>query len=114
MRTILYRLKTSFTFDKFPYLSVFSNIFLGYGLGRILMTASDDLGENLWIKAFIIVGTCLFFNYLSCLRKAAKGVTRTTRGKIRPFLREAFLCAGLNGFVLILTLGLFFFKSLYL
>jgi hypothetical protein len=114
MQKILSVIRANITPDRFPYLTVFSNIFLGFAFGRILVMSADKLAESISIKVFLIIGTCLFFNYLLCTRKAAKGIICNPCGKIRPLLKELCLCAALNGFMLLLSLSLFFFKSLYL
>ena len=97
--------------DRVPYLTILSNVFLGFALGRIVMTPAEELIESVPIKVLLIVGTCLLFNYLLCVRKATKGITCCASGKIRPFLKELFICAAVNAFILFLSLGLFFFKS---
>jgi len=97
--------------DRVPYLTILSNVFLGFALGRIVMMPGEELIESVSIKIFLIIGTCLFFSYLLSTRKASKGITCSPSGKIRPFLRELFLCAAVNAFILLLSLGLFFFKS---
>lgn len=112
MQKILFALRTNLTFEKFPYLTILSNVFLGFALGRILILSGDEMAGNVWIKIFLIIGTCLFSNYLLCVRKAASGITRTISGKLRPFLKEAVLCAVLNGCILFLSISLFFFKTL--
>jgi hypothetical protein len=114
MQKIISLIRSHITSDRFPYLTMFSNIFLGFAFGRILVLSADKLAESILIKVFLIIGTCLFFNYLLCTRKAAKGITCTPCGKIRPLLKELRLCAALNGFMLLLSLSFFFFKSLYL
>ncbi len=100
--------------DRVPYLTILSNIFLGFAFGRIIMTPAEELIESIPIKVFLIIGTCLLFNYLLCVRKAAKGITCCASGKIRPLLRELFICAAVNGFIFLLSLSVFFFKSRYL
>jgi hypothetical protein len=114
MQRIFSYLHWKFTINKFPYLTILSNIFLGFAFGRILVTPGDDLSENTFVKAFLVIGACLFFNYLGCIRKAWKGIIRDIHGRLRPFLREALFCAALNGFILIFSLSLFFLKSRYL
>ncbi len=111
MQTILYSLKKTLTFNNFPYLTILANVFLGYALGRIFMTPAEELGASLMTKVSLIIGTCLFANYLYCLRQASAGIIRNTRGKLRPFLREGLLCAALNAFIFVLSLTLFFVKS---
>ncbi len=111
---ILPFIRPEITPDRFPYLTILSNVFLGFAFGRIVMMPAADLIESVSVKIFLIVGTCLFFNYLLCARKAAKGINRTPGGKIRPFLREVLLCAAVNAFIFVLATSLFFFKSLYL
>ncbi len=111
MRTVIAFLSVYFSFEKFPYLTVISNAFLGYALGSILITPGNEMTESVVIKGLLIVGTCFFANYLVCLRKAASGITRSIKGKIRPFLKEAFLCAALNAAVLFISLSLFFLKA---
>ncbi len=112
MQRMLFALRTNMTFEKFPYLTILSNIFLGLALGRILILSGDEMAGNIWIKIFLIIGACLFSNYLLCVRKAASGITRTISGKLRPFLKEAVVCAILNGCILFLSMSLFFFKTL--
>jgi hypothetical protein len=111
MQNIIYSLKRTLSFDNFPLLTVLANVFLGFALGKILVTPGDGLGGNLLIKVFLIVGTCLFANYLVCLRKAFTGINRTTNGKLRPLLRDALHCAILNGCIFLLCVSLFFIKS---
>jgi hypothetical protein len=111
MKNIIDSLKKNLTFNNFPYLTILANVFLGYALGRIFMTPGGELGESMLTKAFLIIGTCFFFNYLLCLRKAFLGIIRNANGKLRPFLREAMLCAGLNAFIFVLSITLFFVKS---
>ena len=111
---ILSFIRPEITPDRFPYLTILSNVFLGFAFGRIVMMSAEELIESVSIRVFLIIGTCLFFNYLLCARKAAKGVTCSPSGKIRPFLREVLLCAAMNAFILLLSLSLFFFKSRYL
>jgi hypothetical protein len=110
MQTTISFLRINFPFGKFPYLTILSNTFLGYALGSILITPGDEMTESIVIKVLLILGTCFFANYLVCLRKAASGITRSIRGKLRPFLKEALLCAALNAAVLLLSITLFFFK----
>ncbi len=112
MQRIFYSLAGTLSINKFPLLTVLANIFLGYALGKILMTPGSELGGNILIKAFLVIGTCLFANYLMCLRKAFKGITRNIDGKLRPFLREALLCAALNGLVFLLSIASFFIKPM--
>jgi hypothetical protein len=100
--------------DRFPYLTILSNVFLGFAFGRIVVMPAEELIESVSIKVLLIIGTCLFFNYVLCVRKAAKGITCSPSGKIRPFLREVLLCAATNAFIFLLSLSLFFFKSRYL
>ncbi len=111
MRTILSSMKSNLSFEKFPYLTILSNVFLGYALGSMLITPGDEITKSLVIKVLLIIGTCFFANYLMCLRKAARGITRSIQGKLRPFLKEAFLCAALNAAVLFVSLTLFILKS---
>lgn len=111
MHDIIYSLKATLSFNNFPVLTIMANVFWGYALGKILVTPGNELGGSLLIKVFLIIGTCLFANYLFCLRKAFKGIKRNTKGKLRPFLREAASCAFLNAFILVLSLTLFFIKS---
>jgi hypothetical protein len=111
MRAIISFLRMPFSFEKFPYLTILSNSFLGYALGSILITPGEEVTQSVVIKVLLIVGTCFFANYLVCLRKAASGITRSIKGKLRPFLKEAFLCAALNAAVLLISLSLFFLKS---
>ncbi len=67
------------------------------------------------VKTLLIIGTCLFANYLMCLRKAFKGINRNpNNGKLRPFLREAALCAILNACIFIFSTMLFFIKPYFL
>ena len=114
MQKVILLIKANITPDRFPYLTLFSNIFLGFAFGRIIVTPAEELTESILIKGFLIIGTCLFFNYLLYTWRTAKGITRSPGGKIRPLLRELCLCAAINGFMLFFSLGLFFFKSLYL
>ena len=114
MHDIIYSLKATLSFNNFPVLTIMANVFWGYALGKILVTPGNELGGSILIKVFLIIGTCLFFNYLLYTRKAAKGITCNPCGKIRPLLKELCLCAALNGFMLLLSLSFFFFKSLYL
>ncbi len=114
MRKVVFFLKSNFTFERYPYLTVLSNVFLGYSFGRIVITPGDELSNSLLIKVLLILGTGLFFKYLFCLRRAFTGVTRTIDRKIRPLLREALLCAGLNALIFLIALSFFFYKSLYL
>ena len=111
-RKIISLTKPKITPDRFPYLTIASNVFLGFAFGRIMVMPAEELAESISIKVFLIIGTCLFFNYLLCTRKAAKGVTCTCSGKIRPFLGQLLLFAAINAFMLLLSLGLFFLKSL--
>jgi hypothetical protein len=111
MQKLFSLVRTNFTSDKYPYLTIISNIFFGLGVGRIIALPADELSDNLPVKILLIVGTCLFFNYITWLRKASKGVRRTTSGRFRPLLREAMLCAALNAFVLLSSLSLFFLKA---
>jgi hypothetical protein len=111
MKYIIYSLKKNLTFDNFPYLTILANLFLGYALGRIFMTPGGELGESLLTKVFLVIGTCFFFNYLLCLRKAFTGIIRNANGRLRPFLRDAVACAGLNALIFVLATTLFFLKS---
>ncbi len=99
---------------RFPYLTILSNIFLGFAFGRIIIMPAEELTEDVFIKVLLIIGTCLFFNYLLCVRQTAKGVACGLNGKIRPFLKEVLLCAAMNAFIFLLSLSFFFFKSQYL
>ena len=108
---ILSFIRPEVTPDRFPYLTILSNVFLGFAFGRIVTMPAGELIESVSVKVFLIIGTCLFFNYLLCARKAVKGITRSPGGKIRPFLREVLLCAAVNAFIFLLSLSLFFFKS---
>jgi hypothetical protein len=110
MQSIIYSLKATLTFNKFPLLTILTNIFLGYAFGKILATPGNELGGSILIQAFLIIGTCLFANYLLCLRKAFKGINRNINGKLRPFLREAMLCAFLNVSMFVISITLFFVK----
>lgn len=114
MQKVILLIRANITPDRFPYLTLISDIFLGFAFGRIIVTPADELTENIPIKVFLIIGTCLFFNYLLCTRKAGKGITHSPGGKIRPLLRELYLCATINGFMILFSLSFFFFKSLYL
>lgn len=114
MQTMIYFLKKNFTSDKFPCLTIVANVFLGYAFGKILTTPADELGDDLFTKMFLILGACLFGNYLLCVRKASRGINRTLQGKLRPFLKDALLCAALNGVMLFLATALFFFKVRFL
>ncbi len=114
VQKVISLIRATITPDRFPYLTLFSNIFLGFAFGRIIVTPAGELTESILIKVFLIIGTCLFFNYLLCIRKATKGITRSPAGKVRPLLRELCLCAALNGFMFLSSLSFFFFKSLYL
>ena len=100
--------------DRVPYLTILSNVFLGFAFGRIVVMPAEELIGSVFIKMFLIIGTCLFFSYLLFTRKAARGITCCPSGKIRPFLRESLLCAAVNGLIFLLSLSLFFFKSYYL
>ncbi|RJR34560.1 MAG: hypothetical protein C4576_26125 [Desulfobacteraceae bacterium] len=111
MQSIIYSLKATLTFNKFPLLTILANIFLGFAFGKILVTPSDEVGGSILIQVFLIVGTCLFANYLLCLRKAFKGISRTTKGRLRPYLREAALCAALNVSIFLPAIVLYFFKA---
>ena len=111
-RRIILPLRARITPDRFPYLTIVSNVFLGYAFGRIIVMPAEELRESTYVKVFLIVGTCLFFNYLLYARKAARGVTRSCSGKMRPFLGQLLLFAAINALMFILSLGLFFFKSL--
>ncbi len=111
---IISLIKVKLTPDRFPYLTILSNVFLGFAFGRIVVMPAEDLTESVSTRVFLIIGTCLLFNYLLCTRKAAKGITCSPNGKIRPFLKELLLCAAINAFIFILSLSLFFFKSQYL
>jgi hypothetical protein len=110
MQSIIYSLKATLTINRFPLLTILANIFLGYAFGKILVTPGSEVGGSILIQLFLIIGTCLFANYLLCLRRAFKGITRNVNGKLRPFLREAILCAGLNVFIFLLAITLFFIK----
>ncbi len=111
MRAIIFFLKRNLAFNNFPVLTILANIFLGLALGRIFITSGADLGESVLTKVFLIIGTCFFGNYLLCVRKASQGINRNTNGKLRPFLREAILCAALNAVVLAVSVTLFFLKT---
>lgn len=111
MQSILCSIKGVLAFNNFPVLTVLANVSWGYALGKILATPGDEVGGSFLIKALLIVGTCLFANYLLCLRKAFQGVNRTVNGKLRPLLREARRCAALNVLILVVSLTLFFLKS---
>jgi hypothetical protein len=111
---IISLIRAKITPDRLPYLTFLSNVFLGFAFGRIVVMPAEELIDSISIKVFLIIGTCLFFNYLLCTRKAAKGVSCSPSGKIRPFLRELRLCAAVNAFIFLLSLSLFFFKSQYL
>ncbi len=110
MQSIIYSLRRTLSFDNFPVLTVLANIFLGLALGKILVTPGDELGGSLLIKALMTIGACLFANYLMCLRKAFKGISRNTNGRLRPLLRDAILCAALNTGVFLLSVTLFCVK----
>jgi hypothetical protein len=110
MQSIIYSLKGYLSFKNFPILTILANVFWGYALGKTLVTPSDELGGSLLIKVFLIIGTCLFANYLMCLRKAFRGVSRNSNGKLRPILREASLCAVLNFSIFSVAITLFFIK----
>ena len=99
--------------DRVPYLTILSNVFLGFAFGRMVVTPAEELVGSLPIKVFLIVGTCLFFSYLLSTRKAARGITCCPSGKLRPVLRELRLCAATNAFIFLLSMSLFFFKSQY-
>ena len=114
MQKIIALIRANITFNKFPYLTMASNVFFGLAFGKIIVSPAEDLAESTLIKVFLIIGTCLFFHYLVCVRKVAKGITRNTDRKIRPFLREVFLCSALNALIFVFALCLFFYKSLYL
>ena len=111
MQSIICSLKGVLSFNNFPVLTILANIFWGYALGKILATPGDEVGGSILIKGLLIVGTCLFANYLMCLRKAFQGINRNINGKLRPLLRDARLCAALNVLILVLSLTLFFIKS---
>ncbi len=111
MEKMLSLLKKDLPYDKFPILSVLSNVFLGYAFGKILVTPGEEMGQSLLIQIFLIIGTCLFINYLLLVRKAASGVNRTVRGKLRPFLKEAILCAALNASIFVVSITLFLVKA---
>ncbi len=100
--------------NRLLYLTVLSNVFLGFAFGRIIVMPPEELMESISIKVLLIIGTCLFFSYLLSTRNAAKGITCCPSGKIRPFLRELFLCAAMNAFIFLLSLSLFFFKAYFL
>lgn len=110
MQSIIYSVKETLSLNKFPLLTILANVFWGYALGKILVTPGDELGGSILIKVFLIIGTCVFGNYLLCLRKAFEGINRTAKGKFRPFLRDAIHCAVLNGAIFLLTITLFFIK----
>jgi hypothetical protein len=107
-------MRFNFRFEKFPYLTFLSNIFLGFALGKIIISPGDELPKNILIKVLLIIGACLFWNYLLCVRKAGRGITRNIHGRMRPLFREALLCAYLNASIFIISMSLFFFKLLYL
>ncbi len=107
-------IRAKITPERFPYLTILSHIFLGLSLGRILVVPAEELAESISIKFFLIIGACLFFDYLLCVRKAAKGIICCPGGKIRPSLKELLLCAAVNAIILLLSMGLFFFKSRYI
>ncbi len=113
MENMVSWIRGNLTFNNFPYLTMASNVFLGFGFGKIIATPAEDLTQSLLIKVLLIIGTCLFFHYLLCVRKVAKGISRNTQRKLRPFLKEVFLCGALNGLIFLLALSLFFYKSLY-
>ncbi len=113
-RKILSFIRPEIAPGRFPYLTILSNVFLGFAFGRIVIMPAEELIESISIKALLIIGTCLFFNYLLCVRKTAKDVTCSPSGKIRPFLREVLLCAAINAIIFLLSLSLFFFKCYYL
>jgi hypothetical protein len=110
MQSLIYSLRRTLSFQNFPMLTVLANIFLGFALGKTLVTPSDELGGSMLIKVFLIVGTCLFANYLMCLRRAFKGISRATNGKLRPLLRDGLRCSALNAVILAACLALFFLK----
>ncbi len=99
---------------RFPYLTILSNVFLGFAFGRIIIMPAEELTESVSIRALLIIGTCLFCNYLLCVRKTAKGVTCSPSGKIRPFLREVLLCTAINALIFLLSVSLFLLKSHFL
>ncbi|HSR11639.1 MAG TPA: hypothetical protein VLS90_09335 [Thermodesulfobacteriota bacterium] len=111
MEKIISLLKKDLSYKQFPYLSILANVFLGYALGKILITPGDEMPDHLLIKVFLILGTCFFANYLLCVKKAAGGIIRTAKGKLRPALKEAFLCAALNAFIFVAAISLFLIKS---
>jgi hypothetical protein len=110
MQSIIYSLKAKLTINKFPLMTILANVFLGYAFGKILATPGNELGGSILIQVFLIIGTCLFANYLLCLRKAFKGINRNSNGKLRPLLREAVLCAILNISIFVPSITLFFVK----
>jgi hypothetical protein len=114
MQGIIYSIKGLLSFNNFPLLTILANIFWGCALGKILVTPSDELDGSIFIKALLTIGTCIFASYLMCLRRALNGINRNASGRLRPFLREAILCAFLNIFILLTSIMLFFVKSRFL
>jgi hypothetical protein len=110
MQSIIYSFRETLSFNNFPLLTILANVFWGFALGKILITPGNELGGSILVKALLIIGTCLFANYLLCLRKAFKGINRNMNGKLRPFLREATLCAVLNACIFLFSMTLYFVK----
>ena len=114
MQGIIDSIKGAMSFNKLPILTILANVFWGLALGKIFITPGNELVGSLLVKVLMIMGTCLFANYLMCLRKAFKGISRNpTTGKLRPFLRDAAQCAVLNACVFIFAMTLFFIKPYF-
>ena len=115
MQGIIHSIKGTVSFNKLPILTILANVCWGLALGKIFITPGNELIGSVLVKVLIIVGTCLFANYLLCLRKAFKGVNRNpTTGKLRPFLRDAAQCAVLNACVFVFAMTLFIIKPYFL
>jgi hypothetical protein len=115
MQEIIHSIKRTLSLNKFPILTILANVFFGLALGKILVIPGNELGGSVLVETLLIIGACLFANYLMCLRRAFKGINRNpSNGKLRPFLREAALCAILNACIFVLSLTLFIIKPYFL
>ncbi len=115
MQDIIHSIKTTLVLNKFPALTILANVFFGLALGKILTMPGNELVGSALVKTLLIIGTCLFANYLMCLRKAFRGITRNpNNGKLRPFLKEAVHCAMINASAFLLSIMLFIIKPHFL
>lgn len=115
MQEIIHSIKGTVSHNKLPILTILTNVFFGLALGNIFITPGVELGGSALVKILLIIGTCLFANYLICLRKAFKGINRNpNNGRMRPFLREAVHCGVLNACIFLISMTFFFIKPYFL